>query len=81
MRKVTAPYCVTEEATCSGVQGYVSIPLLCSFKRMSNTLQLNHGTSAAEIPAELISKVCAGLAGTASTIRHFLHGHLTLLAF
>ncbi|DBA75921.1 TPA: hypothetical protein ACH3X2_008982 [Trebouxia sp. C0005] len=42
-------------------EGYVSIPLLCSFKRMSNTLQLNHGTSAAEIPAELISKVAEAL--------------------
>lgn len=42
-------------------EGYVSIPLLCSFKRMSSTLKLNHGTSAAEIPAELISKVAEAL--------------------
>ncbi len=65
---MTGIYRVAQELTCSGVQGYVSIPLLCSFKRMSNTLKLNHGTSAAEIPAELISKVCASLASTASTI-------------
>lgn len=41
------------------LQGYVSIPLLCSFKRMSSTLKLKHGTSAAEMPAELIAKVCS----------------------
>lgn len=40
------------------MQGYVSVPLLCSFKRMSGLLKLNHGTPAEQIPAELIAKVC-----------------------
>ncbi|KAL3153757.1 hypothetical protein ABBQ32_013347 [Trebouxia sp. C0010 RCD-2024] len=47
-------------------EGYVSIPLLCSFKRMSSTLKLSPGTTPEQIPAELISKVAEALADSAS---------------
>ena len=43
---------------CCREQGYVSIPLLCSFKRMSSILNLAHGAAATHVPVELIQQVC-----------------------